>query len=369
MYNARINALTDSDPKLYSLYIIVTFDKKRKKKKIMTIERSRWDSSTNKLIGRYNKDIERKLREYINYTEAKIEDLIKRGLPVLANVFKEQTEEITFTQFFEDFANTCELEGIEKSTKKNFVKVLNIWKEKVGDVGFIEVNMNLLLNFKKSLIAEGLHVNTIADYFKITRSVWNRGVKRELTEKPFPNNTDLGIKKKASQRLFLEKDELGELWRIYEENELAPRLHKVLEYFLFACYTGLRYGDVKDFSITKNVSDNYIRLKINKTENFLTIPLNSKSKILLDNIEDKFSVISNEKTNLYLKEIMLWSRIRKSISFHCARHTFATLALTLGVDIKTVSKLLDHATVRTTEIYAKIVDEKLVDAMSKFDDL
>lgn len=335
----------------------------------MVIERSKWDSATNSLVGRYNKDIERKLRDIIIATEDRIEDLKKKGVNVLDDVFKDDVPTVSFTKFFEEFANTCELDGIESGTKRNYIKVYNWWNTIVGDVSFEDVNLIVLSTFKKKLLAEGLHVNSIADYLKNVRAVWNRGRKRDLTEKNFPTNTDIGIKKKATERLFLEKNELATLFDLYEKEELDARLHRVLEYFLFACYTGLRYSDVQAFSKRLHVSEGYIRIMIAKTDDYIPIPLNAKSRFLLDKIDDKFNTINNQDTNEHLRDIMLWARINKKITFHSARHTFATVALTLGVDLKTVSKLLGHATVRTTEIYAKIVDEKLVNAMSKFDDL
>ena len=86
----------------------------------------------------------------------------------------------------------------------------------------------------------------------------------------------------------------------------------------------------------------------------------------LKEANEVFPVISNQKTNKYLKEIMMYIGIRKKITFHSARHTFATtVTLSNGVPIETVSKLLGHTKLSTTQIYARVVDQKLGDDMDQ----
>lgn len=172
------------------------------------------------------------------------------------------------------------------------------------------------------------------------------------------------------ERDFLTANELSNL-ETYDFP--IERLERVRGLFLFGCYTGISYVDIKNLK-PKHIlegmdGNNWIITHRQKTKTKVKVPLFDKAKLLLEEYENHpmavisetlFPIISNEKVNLYLKEIANPVGIKKNLTFHMARHTFATtVTLSNGVPIETVSKLLGHTRVATTQIYARVLEEKL----------
>ncbi len=180
------------------------------------------------------------------------------------------------------------------------------------------------------------------------------------------------------EREFLTQLELD---TIKKKQFKIERLQYVKDLFVFSCYTGLSYIDVM------NLQPNNIRIGINgmnwiitqreKTTTPVRIPILSQAQVLIDKYKDHprsankgtiFPNISNQKLNSYLKEIADVCEIDKNLTFHVARHTFATIVtLTNGVPIESVSKMLGHADLKTTQIYAKVVEKKISDDMANLE--
>lgn len=157
-----------------------------------------------------------------------------------------------------------------------------------------------------------------------------------------------------------------------------PRLEQVRDIFLFCCYTGLAYADVaklKESDLGEGrVGEKWINIKRQKTDTASRIPLLPQALRLLKKYANHagseqgflLPVLSNQKMNAYLKEIGDVCRITKPITFHLARHTFATtVTLSNGVPIESVSKMLGHRSLKTTQIYAKVLDRKLSEDMRR----
>ena len=148
--------------------------------------------------------------------------------------------------------------------------------------------------------------------------------------------------------------------------------------FVFSCYTGLAYSDVEKLSksdITIGIDGSkWIRIHRTKTGSRSSIPLLPVAEQILARYENHpqveeservIPVLSNQKSNAFLKEIAIMCDISKPLTTHLARHTFATtVTLTNGVPIETVSRMLGHQSLRTTQHYAKIVDRKISDDMN-----
>jgi Site-specific recombinase XerD len=161
-----------------------------------------------------------------------------------------------------------------------------------------------------------------------------------------------------------------------ELNLVSDRLENVRDLFIFSCFCGLAYIDVKKLrkeDIRTSFDGNlWIMGKREKTDVSFSIPLLDIPKRILEKYEGTLPdnrilpVPSNQKLNAYLKEIGDLCGIDKDLSFHLARHTFATLTLSKGVSIESVSKMLGHTNIRTTQIYARITDEKVGHDMNAF---
>lgn len=183
-----------------------------------------------------------------------------------------------------------------------------------------------------------------------------------------------------NDREFLRKDELQAI----EEKQFAiERLQIVKDLFVFSCYTGLSYIDVMQLS-KENVQlgidgNKWVITSRQKTDKKVRIPLLIKAEEIINKYQGHikakssgtlFPVISNQKLNSYLKEIADIAGVKKNLTFHMARHTFATtITLSNGVPIETVSKLLGHTKIATTQIYARVLEHKVSTDMNVLKDV
>ena len=168
-----------------------------------------------------------------------------------------------------------------------------------------------------------------------------------------------------------------ELRSLIEQEFDIPRLEQIRDIFVFSCFTGLAYVDVKKLSSNHIVlgldGKRWIKIKRSKTDSRSVVPLLPTSEAILSKYKDHpltkehdllLPVISNQKTNAFLKEIATICKIQKNLTFHLARHTFATtVTLANGVPIESVSKMLGHQSLKTTQIYTKVIDKKLMEDM------
>ncbi|MFD2285020.1 site-specific integrase [Pedobacter petrophilus] len=180
---------------------------------------------------------------------------------------------------------------------------------------------------------------------------------------------------KAKARTFLNMEELN---RIKNREFPLERLNIVRDIFIFSCYTGLSYIDVKQLrldQISKGDDGNlWIFIKRQKTETPCHIPLLDEAKVILDRYKNHricrwrkvaLPMLTNQRMNGYLKEIADLCTITKVLTYHLARHTFATtITLSNGVPIETVSQMLGHNSLKTTQHYAKVIDTKVSTEMS-----
>jgi site-specific recombinase XerD len=192
-----------------------------------------------------------------------------------------------------------------------------------------------------------------------------------LDKNPFANYK---AKVKEVERVYLTEDEIQ---TIIEKDFNTERLSLVRDIFLFSCFTGLAYIDVKNLTkshISHGIDgEQWIFTHRQKTESASKIPILPVTQMIIDKYdnhpqssnEDKLlPILSNQKMNAYLKEIATICEINKELTFHIARHTFATtVTLTNGVPIESVSKMLGHKNLRTTQHYAKVLDRKVSEDM------
>ena len=187
----------------------------------------------------------------------------------------------------------------------------------------------------------------------------------------------------ASYKIRLEKVDRGylsedEIKIILKKKMVSERLEQVRDVFIFSCFSGLAYVDVanlKEDNIRKSFDGNlWIITKRQKTNTDVNVPLLDIPKMILEKYKGKLPdgkvlpIISNQKLNAYLKEIADVCGIKKNLTFHCLRHTFATTTtLAKGVPIETVSKMLGHTNIETTQIYARITNNKISNDMQGLD--
>jgi site-specific recombinase XerD len=247
------------------------------------------------------------------------------------------------------------------------------WKYKVSDIDITKLDFEFISEYEFWLKStRKCDHNSTIKYLSNFRKIVNRCLRNGwLRKDPF-----LGFKmtKREVERTALTD---AELKTMLNHRFLAERLNIVKDIFLFSCYTGLAYADVKKLKNTEVVlgidGEKWLVSKRQKTDIAARIPLLPTAVKIMDNYAKHpqcmlsnrvLPVLSNQKMNAYLKEIADVCGIDKNLTYHIARHTFATtITLSNGVPIETVSKMLGHRNLKTTQHYAKILDRKISDDM------
>ncbi len=261
-----------------------------------------------------------------------------------------------------------------RTTKNRLKEFLNLQKS-AKDIAITKINYNFLNSFdvylKKTYDSMP---NTAWTYHKHMKKVLNVSIAMGyISHNPYES---FKMTKKDTNRDFLT---LHEVNRIKEKKISILRLEIVRDIFVFACYTGLSYSDIAKLNnshFQKGDDNNFwIIVDRTKTKSRCRIPLLSEALEILKKYENHrllsssnrlLPVSSNQKMNAYLKELADICGIQKNLTMHVARHTFATsVTLSNGVPIETVSKMLGHTSLKTTQIYVRIIDSKISNDMSQ----
>ena len=264
-----------------------------------------------------------------------------------------------------------------KKYKTIKLKVIDFLQSKLrrNDYYLLELSNKFIFDFDTYLRAEGnLSHNAVAKNMQQLRRVITVAIQNEwLPKDPFPNYR---ITPKETERGFLSLEEV----ELISSAVLVERLDKVRDVFLFCCYTGLAYADVSKLNpyhlFKAEDGHKWIKISRTKTGTQSLIPIIPQALFILDkykplmnaaNSELLLPIISNQNLNKYLKEIGEIIGIKKRLSMHLGRHTFATtITLNKGVDIVTVSKMLGHKNLKVTQVYAKTSMLKISDDMKRF---
>ena len=286
---------------------------------------------------------------------------------MLLEIFQEHNDKLSaLIEVGKEFAaGTLERYNTARDHTRSFLQ----WKHKVDDIDIKRLNFEFASDFEFWLktVRKCSH-NTTMKYIGNLKKIINSCIRKGwLAKDPF-----LGFKmtKQEIERTALTWQDLE---TIGKKTFVSDRLNHVRDIFLFSCYTGLAYADVKKLRRTEIGpgidGEHWIFTSRQKTDTRSNIPLlpqaidilaKYKNYPLCENSGLALPVLSNQKMNAYLKEIGDVCEINKHLTFHIARHTFATtVTLSNGVPIESVSKMLGHRNLKTTQHYAKVLDGKL----------
>jgi site-specific recombinase XerD len=240
------------------------------------------------------------------------------------------------------------------------------------DISLKRIDHGFICDFEIFMLTTcGCAENTVAKYMQIFKHIIIIAMKcKWIYKNPF---SEYSVHVKKTDRGYLTQDEVEVLMAQTFENKCLERVRDI---FVFCCFTGLSYIDVK------TLASNHIRTsfdgklwitgKRGKTGENYNVPLLDIPEMILEKYRNTlsddrlFPVISNNTTNTYLKKIGELCGIKKKLTFHLSRHTFATLTLSKGVSLESVSKMLGHTNIQTTLIYARITGEKIGNDMALF---
>ncbi|MDV7187745.1 site-specific integrase [Lutibacter sp. TH_r2] len=351
-----------------------------------------WDKSKSRLKG--NGQEARALNNYIDQTQAAIfkayQDLVSENKLITSQVIKARylgiDQQHYSLQNIIDYHNTNFAHKLHKATlglyktTQGYLMEFVLKEYKTTDIYLRELNYSFLVQFdnflrgyKLSRNKKRIGNNTIIKHMQRLRKMVTMAFHMEWIERdPFVKYKPSFIKK---EREFLSKKELES---IQDYSTDIERLNLVKDLFIFSSYTGIAYVDImkltKDNIVLGIDGGKWIITKRQKTNTPVKVPILDPVQSLIKKYKNNeraavngtiFPSLSNQKLNSYLKEIADACKIKKNLTFHMARHTFATtVTLTNGVPIETVSKILGHTKIATTQIYARVIERKVSDDMN-----
>jgi integrase len=312
--------------------------------------------------------------EYNAYLSQLVSSLEKYELKLI-----QREEKVTFQKLrdyvkggadltFLDFIQKCLDEDPWYAAKKHHYTLLRALKDFGGIIDFSDLTAENIEKFDRFLrgykapkaIKPITAQSTIHSYHRRLKTYINRAIRYDHMDKsPY---LKFKVSKGPEKDIrYLTREELT---KIEQKDFPIERLDQVRDVFIFSCYTGLPYQKIEELT-----SDN---IKVydgqewiegsrgNKGGTDYQIPLLPVAKKILRKWKNNLPVISNQRTNAYLKEIQTLCGIDTNLTFHMARHTFATtVTLEQGIPLETVSKMLGHSQIRTTQHYSKVRREKI----------
>ncbi|MBE6300261.1 MAG: site-specific integrase [Parabacteroides distasonis] len=336
------------------------------------VKPNQWDNERRRIVRHPNKDeLNQYIADFISDLERKELTFIRKGYPLSLSLLKMKNGCLP-DSFISFMRREIPKSHLKASTLKNHYSTLQLIEQYKPNLLFEEVSFDFLCDFEDYLLGIGYHRNTIAKHMKHLKRYINLAINKELFSLDKYPFRKYRLKYVETQKESLTPEELERL------ELLAPTLHgvirKILDMFLFCCYTGLRFSDatmikVDDFHF---IDDRlWLIYTAIKTDVNIRLPLfllfeGKAISIYRQYCERGYDTLfgipmtANSYVNRMLKRVGMLSCIEKRITFHTARHTNATLLLYNGANITTVQKLLGHKSVKTTEIYSNIMDMTLV---------
>ena len=374
------------------IYARVTVDGKRAEISLQrSVTASMWDQDAQRLKGKGEQP--RTVNTFLDLTVANIQKiynhLLSKEKHITAQMIKQR-----FTGADRDYKTLVETIEYHHNKMKEMVQVgeysqrtldnyaydtkqLRAFMQKrlkISDIPLPELRMSFITEFEHYLMLKGtMSQNTIHKMIKRIKAVVNMAVRLEwLVRNPFDKFV---CSYTNPERKVLTQEEID----ILINKPLVGKLEQVRDMFVFCCYTGFAYAELRRFApgdvIVGIDREKWLSIKRQKTGTresvpLLPIPLDTVEKYKLNEISIQqnklFPSMSLSSYNRYLKQLALVCEIDTKITSHIARHTFATtITLTNGVPIETVSSMLGHKDISTTQIYAKIVDQKVSDDMQR----
>lgn len=328
-----------------------------------------WDKQTSQVCNHPQaNDLNTMLFEFVLHLQAIELSFWKRGIPVTLSLLKDAIKKdkpvnVTFPVFARIYVQESDR---KRSTKENLLTTVTVLQEFRPGIDFKDITYTFLRDFEVHLKEKGNSVNTIAKHLRQLRTLVNEAINQGYIPSDAYPFRKYKIKQEKGRKEFLTPDELKRL----ENLDVDKKLRHVLDAFLFCCYTGLRYSDFCQLTPENIIRVNgkrWLYFKSVKTDVEIRLPLHllfeGKALAVLeryDIVTDFAKIGPNSEANKYLVQLAALARIRKHITYHCSRHTCATLLVHQGVPITTVQKLLGHTSVRTTEVYSEVLSNTII---------
>ncbi|WP_373776617.1 site-specific integrase [Porphyromonas loveana] len=344
------------------------------------VDKTLWNNATSRLKGRSTEALSvnaalDSISTTLNGIFHKFENDETLSLDKIRSYFMGKDREYTtflpvFDKFNDDIrqrvGHTISQDSLQKYSvlRRHFGEFL-LYRYSRKDIGLTELTPAVIQDFELYLsTVAGCSYNTSVKKMKTLKTITIYAQKRGyLLHDPFLNHR---FHLEPVTRGFLTDEEI---LKIANKELGIQRLELVRDMFIFSCFTGLAYIDVANLTPEHIVTlddKQWIMTKRQKTNVETNVLLLDIPKSIIAKYNHKtyrdgklFPILSNQKTNSYLKEIADLCGIKKNLTFHLARHTFATMSLSKGVPMESVSKMLGHTNIKTTQLYARITNKKI----------
>ena len=380
-----------NDEGMVMLYARITINGKRGEFSLgRRIDEQRWDSRGGKLRGtttevsNFNRFLDNVKNRLYDIYDALLKEREDISATIIKNIFLgKEGKEYMLLEIFQEHNDEIESllgKGFTKGTLQRYkaaykhVSDFILHKYQCKDIPVRSVDHKFITGLEfylksKKNCEHNTAIKYVVNFKKIIRIAYaNEWISRD----PFFHWKATW---KTKEKQYLTQVELDTL---KNKKLFLPRLELVRDIFVFCCYTGLAYSDVKLLQSENIViginGDRWIKMARKKTKAMSSIPLLPTAEKIIKKYSQHpqvvngnvvLPVLTNQKSNAYLKEIADVCDINKNLTTHLARHTFATtVTLSKGVSIASVSKMLGHRSLKTTQIYAKVLDSKIADEMN-----
>lgn len=337
------------------------------------LEPDQWDVKRRMVKNHPNADVlNRMLYEYISAIEQTELGLWQQGKTISLELLKNSVDKpITNSQsFLAFFKQEIDNSSLKESTKQNHLSTLELLQEFKKEVLFSDLTFEFVASFDNYLQSKGYHLNTIAKHMKHLKRYVNVAINKDYMEVQKYAFRKYKIKSVEGSHTHLSPEELLKLEDLQLEGKFE-KLQRTKDAFLFCCYAGLRYSDfinLTSANVIEFQQETWLIYKSVKTGTEVRLPLyllfGGKGILILQRYKNElnsfFKLKDNSNINKELNILGSLAGIDKRISFHTARHTNATLLIFSGANITTVQKLLGHKSVKTTQVYANIMDITVV---------
>lgn len=373
------------------LYARITINGKRGEFSLgRRVDDQRWDSRSNRLRGtslevsKFNRFLDNVKNRLFEIYENRLKERLDISATIIKNIYLgKEGKEYMVLEIFQEHNDQIESllgKAFTKGTLQRYkaaykhVSDYITYKYQRKDIPVRSVDHKFITGLEFYLkSSKSLEHNTAIKYIVNFKKIIRIAYANEwITKDPFFH---WKASWKTKEKQYLTQSELDTL---KNKKSFLPRLQLVRDIFVFCCYTGLAYSDVKLLQFENIViginGDRWIKMARKKTKAMSSIPLLPTAERIIEkysqhpnvlNGNGVLPVLTNQKSNAYLKEIADVCGINKNLTTHLARHTFATtVTLSKGVSIATVSKMLGHRSLKTTQIYAKVLDSKIADEMN-----
>lgn len=345
----------------------------------LNVDKKLWCNATSRMKGRSQEALS--INSKLDEISTSFQEIFKRHendedltTEKLKSIYLGKDKvKVTFLEFYNEYLKELQVQvGTVKTkatyqkysrTKSHFENFIQ-YKYRRKDIMPKELTAQVVSDFEIYLrTVANLKLNTSTKTLKFFKTVVIDAKKKDLiAHDPFMEHH---FQTEYVDRGFLTDEEIR---RIMEKEFATNRLEAVRDIFIFSCFCGLAYIDVANLTQDNIVSldgKKWIMTKRQKTNVPSNILLLDIPLMIIDKYKGKTTkgkllpILSNQKMNSYLKEIADLCGIKKNLTFHLARHTFATMTLSKGVPIESVSKMLGHTNIKTTQIYARITNKKI----------